>query len=205
MNRLTKLGLSFCLLIIAGITLSGCTLPFGPAKAGLQVMTTEIPASVFLNGQYLEKTPYIGKNLKPGEYLLKVQPDDPEYVPYETTISLNKGLLTVVTWKPGTRPETSGGVIYEMESLPQKRTEISIISIPDKAIVSLDSQQKDFTPLLLENVEEGSHEFEIRLPSYDSQKHTINVIEGYRINITVKMAKQSLAETQPVELEETGS
>lgn len=187
------MSLYLTVLVASTILLAGCSLPLGPAKAGLQVMTTEVPASIFLNGQYLEKTPYIGKNLKPGEYMLKIQPDNPAFVPYETTITLAKGLLTVVTWKPGERPETSGGVIYEMESLSQKnKTELSIISIPDKAIVSLDQDKKDFTPLLLKDVAIGTHEFEVRLPSYETQKHTINIIEGYRINITVKLAKHSL-------------
>lgn len=198
MKVLQKLVQRFGLLAMSSFLLTGCSLPLIPSKSGLQVITTDVPASIYLNGQYLEKAPYIGKSLKPGEYLLKIQPEDSAFVPYETTVSLKKGLLTVVTWKPGNRPETSGGVIYEMEKLPKKnQTEISVISIPDKAIVSLDQSKKDFTPLLLEDVSAGSHEFEVRLPSYDSQKHTINVIDGYRINITVKLAKNTLDESPP--------
>ncbi len=193
MSKLAKVILGGVVLLLSSALMTGCLAQFGPAKSGLQVITTDVPASIFLNGQYLEKTPYIGKDLKPGEYLLKIQPDGPEYVPYETTVSLKKGLLTVVTWKPGSRPETSGGVIYEMEQLTsKKKTEVSFISIPDKAVISFDQEKKDFTPLLVENISPGTHEFEIKLPSYDSQKHTINVIEGYRINITVKLAKQNL-------------
>ena len=108
------------LLVISTMFLSACN-PFAKKKAGLQVMTNDIPASVFLDGQYIEKTPYIGKELQPGNYLLKIQPDDSNLTSYETTINLRSGLLSVVIWKPGNRPETSGGVIYEMEKLSSSK------------------------------------------------------------------------------------
>lgn len=180
---------AFALLLVSSLLLSGCN-PFVEKKSGLQVITNDIPASIYLDGQYLEKTPYIGKDLKAGQYTLKILPDDSNLVPYETTINLRGGLLTVVTWIPGNRPETSGGVIYEMEKLSNsKHAEISIISLPDQAIVSLDGQNREFTPILIENIEPGHHEFEMSLPSYETQKHTINVVAGHRMDVTVKLAK----------------
>lgn len=185
MNKLTRL----LILVLIPITLSGCSL-FKSKNAGLQVITNDISSSVFLDGQYLEKTPYIGKEFQPGVYTLRIQPDDPNLVPYETSIHLTAGLLTVVTWKPGERPETSGGVIYEMEKLSGKnQTELSIISLPDSAIVSIDDGTKQFTPVLIDAIEPGQHEFEVTIPSYETQRHTINVIQGHRMNVTVKLAK----------------
>ncbi len=176
-------------MLLSSFFFSGCSLT-AQKKSGLQVITNDVPSSVFLNDQFLEKTPYIGKNFQPGQYTLRIQPDNPELVPYETSITLRKGLLSVVTWKPGKRPETSGGVIYEMEkSVGSRKTEMFITSLPDGAIVRLDNQPKDFTPLIVENIEPGHHEFEVSLPSYETQKHTINAIEGHRMNVTVKLAK----------------
>lgn len=153
-------------------------------------MTGEISASVFINGQYGEKTPFINKSLVPGEYTIKIQPDNPIYVPYETVVTVNKGLLTVVTWNPGMRSETSGGVVYELEKLADKnKTEVSIISIPDRSIVSIDGQEKDFTPVIIDTLSPGQHELEVSLPSYNTQQHTINILAGHRLNVTVKLAK----------------
>jgi hypothetical protein len=189
-----KLVLSVIIVLFTSIFFSGCTNPLAPKKAGLQVITNEVPSSIFINGQYLEKTPYIGKDLKPGEYTLKIQPDDTKLVAHETTVQLRSGLLTVVTWKPGDRPETSGGVIYEMEKMSNsKNAELSIISIPDGAIVKVDDNSKEFTPVIIRDVTAGQHEFEVSLPSYDIQKHTINVVAGYRMNVTVKLARASEA------------
>ncbi len=190
----SRLLSAFCL-ILATVFLSACNPLTARTKAGLQVITADVPASLFLDGQYLDKSPYIGKEIKPGTYTLRIQPDDANLTPYETSINLRKGLLTVVTWKPGRRPELSGGVIYEMEKLKNKKTtELSIITIPDGAIVTLQGREKEFAPVTLTDLEAGQREFEVSLPSYDTQKHTVNLVAGHRTTITVKLAKSEVIE-----------
>jgi hypothetical protein len=178
---------------VASLLLAGCvSLPL-KSKAGLQVVTPDGTASLFLDGAYLDKTPYINKEIKPGTYTLRIQPDDPNLVPHETTITLHQGTLGVVVWKAGTRPELSSGVIYEMEKLSSSSVaELSLVSIPDAAIVSLDQRAKAFSPLSVSDIEAGQHEFEVSLPSYETQKHTVNVVAGHRVQITLKLAKQPL-------------
>lgn len=179
------------IIILIGSTflLSGCSVLNRKNVAGLQVITSNTPSSLFLDGQYLDKTPYINKTIQPGEYTLKIQPDDQELISHETQISLRKNTLTVVTWKPGNRSENSGGVIYEMEKIKSNQGELSFITIPDNSIIKFDQGEQQFSPLVLRNIEPGHHRFEISLPSYEKQQHTINVIKGYRINITAKLAK----------------
>lgn len=192
--------LSFCLLLVTGLFLAGCqNLLDYKAKAGLQVITDDIPSSVFLDGQYLNSTPLIAKDLKPGQYTIRIQPNDALLVPYETTLELKKGLLTVITWKPSDRPEMSGGVIYEMEELPDKsKSEVSITTIPEGAIVTLEGKQKDFTPVIYTDVTPGNQGFEVTLPSYETQSHTLFVQPGYRMLVSVKLAKlQPIVTTEP--------
>lgn len=180
----------FLIVIATSLFLSGCSLLDKNTTAGLQVITTDQPSSVFLDGQFLEKAPLIEKNIKPGTYGVRIEPDDPSLVPYETSVTLRKGLLTVITWKPDTRPELSGGVIYEMEPLKNKQqSEVSFITIPDGAIVALEGHEKEFAPVIIPGVNPGQREFEITLPSYESQQHTINVVQGYRMIVRVKLAK----------------
>lgn len=178
-------------LLFFSLVLSGCTSFFDKNnKAGLQVLTNDVTASIFLDGQYVEKTPYINKELKPGQYALRIEPEDSSLVPYDTTVNLGRGLLTVVTWKPGTQMELSGGVVYELEKLSStKQTELSIITIPDGAVVSIDEGEKEFSPLLKTDIKPGTHEIAISLPSYESQSHTINVVEGHRLNVLISLAK----------------
>lgn len=182
--------LSLVFFVIFSVVVSGCSVLDSKTKAGLQVITADVPSSLFLDGQYVDKTPYIGKEFKPGSYTLLIQPDDQKLTPYETQVTLNKGLLTVVTWKPGPSPEQSGGVVYEMEKITNKKgTELSLVSIPDGAIVALPDREKVFTPTSITDIPAGQVDIEFSLPSYDSQKHTINVLAGYKLRITVKLAK----------------
>lgn len=179
--------------IILSTFLSGCIPEFNKVPtAGLQINTGNIRSSVFINGQYLDKSPLIKKDLKPAEYYIEIKPDDEELATYQTNLTLLPSLLTVITWVPGKTPEQSGGVIYEMEPLSDKdKSEVSFSSIPDGAIVEFADFDKDFTPVVFTNVEPEEKEFTVSLPSYSTQKHSIRVVKGYKMHITVKMAKLS--------------
>ncbi len=182
------------------VIFSGCNPLNKNSKSGLQVITDGVASSVFLDDQYIEKTPFINREIKPGEYTLKIQPDGPNLVSYETKITLRPGLLTVVTWKLAERPELSGGVIYEMEPIKSNsKSEVSFITIPDGAIVALQGKEKEFSPVIITDVTPGHNEFEVSLPSYESQKHTINAVVGYRMLVSVKLAKVGIGETQKTE------
>ena len=176
--------------LLVSTLLSGCSLLDRHTTGGLQIITNNKPSSVFLDGQYLEKTPFIEKNLKPGNYSLRIEPDDPDLTPYETSVSLRSGLLTVVTWKPERTPELSGGVVYEMEPLKNKKqAEVAFITVPDGTIIAFDELEKEFSPTTFPNLSHGQHTFEITLPSYETQKHTLNVVAGYRVQVRAKLAK----------------
>ena len=178
------------LLILVSIFLTGCNLLPSKAKTGLQVMTNDAVSSVFINGQFIDKTPIIDKSLTPGVYELKIVPDDPLLMPYQTQVVLRERLLTVVTWIPGRSVETSGGVVYEMEPLRDKNlAEISFVTIPNEAIITLDEGKKEFAPKVYSNVSPGNHVYEATLPSFKAQRHTINVVQGYRMIIKITLAK----------------
>lgn len=171
--------------------LAGCNPLQKKQKAGLQIETNNITSTVFINDTYLEKTPLKQLGLQPGTYQLTIQPDDPKYVAHQTTITLRGGTLTAVAWKPGTRAELSGGVIYELEPIKDKKSaEVSIVTIPDEAIVSLDGGQKEFAPMIFTNLNPGKHTLMLVLPSYQSQELNIDALAGYRTLVTAKLAKE---------------
>ncbi len=190
--------LRLALIVFLMVIFSGCSFFDKQKNSGIQVITNDVPSSVFINGQYLEKAPLIEKNIVPGEYNIRIEPDDSTLASYETTVMLRKGLLTVITWKPGERPETSGGVIYEMEPISSDKSQITFASIPDGAIISLDGGEKEFAPITYEDIEPGHHEFEVNLPSYETQRHTINALPGQRMVVNIKLAKLTSSSTPPV-------
>lgn len=188
LQRSRSLFTSLVMVVFAAATISGCT---AKNESGLQVLTNDISSAVYLDNKFVATTPYVDKKLKPGEYSLEIRPDDITYVPYQTKLSLKKGTLTVVNWHPGKRPETSGGVIFETEPLRDKKaTELSITTIPDGGIIYVDGEAKGFAPVTVNNLSKGEHQFEVKLPSYESIAKPINILEGYRILVTVKLGKQ---------------
>lgn len=184
-------ALAAILLVVCFISFWIVKLNLKPAKGGLQVITNEIPSSVFINGQYADKTPYINKELKPDTYNVRIQPDNPTLASHEMAVHVNRELLSVITWIPGDRPETSGGVVYEVEPLKSKKntSELFIVSLPDGAVVTIDDATRDFTPLTMTDLQPGQHKISISLPSYETQTHTINALAGNKMIVTVKLAK----------------
>lgn len=176
------------------MTFAGCSLLEFKSVAGLQVVTNDVPSSVFINGQYLNKAPLIDRSLKPGVYEIEIRPDDSTLTPYETTINLRKGFVSMITWKPAALPELSGGVVLEMEELDDKQAaEVEFETIPDAAIIHV-GERREFSPVTITDLSPGRHDFEISLPSYETQQHTLEVQPGYRLLVSVKLAKSQAIE-----------
>lgn len=204
------------LLLIVSAAVTSLGLINKQQRAGLQILTPDKPTSVFLDGIYLNKTPMVEKNLKPGEHVVKLVPEDSAQSSAEETVRLHPGTLTVVSWHPGTSPELAGLTIYEMEKLPDTRPfwqrwqslsqsqlpgELKFVSIPDNAILRVSTQEDPtYAPLDLSLTDPSKVEFSAQLPSYEEQKHTVEVKPGYRITVLMKLARltampTSLAQT----------
>lgn len=199
MHSVKTIGKYLVAIVLTGVLLTGCTSIFDKeSRAGVQIGTGQIDSVVFINGQYLDRTPLTRKNLKPGEYVIEIKPTDENLVPYETSITLRQDLLSVITWKPAATPEQSGGVVYEMEPLSTKdATEISFSTVPDGAIIQLKDKSKEIAPYTFKDVPPGEVEYTVSLPSYEQQQHTINVVPGYRMLVSIKLAKQNAIILQP--------
>ncbi len=180
------------LLLFVSLVLAGCQkIPFLQKNqaGGLQINTEGSTASVFLNGEFANKTPYVDKNLKVGTYAVKLEPDDKSMSAYETSITIYPNTLAVMNWTIASSLEESGGVVFEMEPLNGKNSALSLTSIPDSTIVNIDNESKGFTPVLMEEITPGDHEVKISLPSYKTQDHNINIVEGMKMHMMVKLGK----------------
>lgn len=187
-----KLLFISCLLFTA-IFLTSCTLPFfgQKKKAALQI-TSEPKATVFLNGEHLSQTPYFDENLKPGDYTLKLVPESSEtsLSPWQAAIKLNPGIMTVVNRRFGETEEESSGYILTLEPIAEKdKARISVISTPDSVVVSLDAEPKGFTPLSLDEVEEGERVLNISALGYREETIKAKTIKGHKLIVNVQLAK----------------
>ena len=180
------------------------------ALAGLQIeyLGPDRYASVFLDDQYLEKAPLANRDIRSGDYILKIVPDDQTLAEFSTPITLTTGTLTVVSYKPGPTTKESAATIYEIEKVADLKDfgQVSFESYPEHALLSFNGETTQYTPIVLENLVPQEYQYRVSLPSYETQEHTLQVLAGYTIKVSIKLAKlaenpldQAQVETSPEE------
>lgn len=172
------------------------------AQGGLQVVTYETDASLFLNDQYLDKSPFIDRKINAGRYSLSITPDNKELVPHNLSVTINPGTLAVVYWKPGPTLAKSSGLVYELEPINDRKLgELQVVTEPNEAIITLNNGSQEFAPHLFKELDPGDHTIKISLPGYEQNEQKFNISAGYRLKITAKLAQTGPAgdETEPTE------
>jgi len=184
----------FCSLLLGGCTVKNL---FVKIPAGLEITTT--PAStVFLNNENKGETPYINKDLKPGDYILKlVASSGDNLTPYETKLSLTSKASTIInhTFAPS-ELDASGYTLQLQEDL-SGGTFLSVISDPDTVNVTLDDKPSGFTPLSKIAITPGSHSLVATSPGYLEQTLPVNAVKGYNLIVNFKLASETITLTPP--------
>ena len=185
--------INFFFFIIIAFFFSACSIPFLNAQgnAGLSIKSTP-KATVFLDGKYLGATPFFDEKIKPGDYTLKLIPESGVGNTWESQIKLVPGVMTVVSRELGETFETSSGYVLSMEKATQKdQTNLLVVTIPDGAIVSVDGEPKDFSPITVDNVSPADHTILVSSPGYIDKSFNTNLIQGYKLTASVQLAKNT--------------
>jgi hypothetical protein len=199
----------FWLVFLAIVILSAAIfLYFNPPHsinfAGLQIeyLGPDQNASVFLDNQFLEKAPLSERNILSGDYILKIVPDDQNLAEFSTPLTLTRGTLTVVSYNPSLTSKKSSATIYEVEaaSNSEKVGTISFETYPEHTLLSFNQQATQYTPVILSNLAPQEYQYRVSLPSYETQEHTLQVLAGYTIRASIKLAKLADDSTSNEEL-----
>jgi len=184
----TILAIIVTLLVAAAVYLIN---PFEKKVPGaLQVVVEGTSASLFLDDQYLDKSPYIDRKINPGKYTLNIIPDASDKKAMQLPISINSGTLTVVFWKPETSIEQSSGVIYELYQIEDKnKGELEVKTVPASAIINFSNQTQQFAPYIFKDIEPGQHNLQIQLPAYQLPEQKITIQAGYRLSIYAQLGE----------------
>ena len=160
---------------------------------GLKV-TANLQSKIYLDGKLQGTTPFCRctpeNNLKEGEYLLKIAPDDQKIVPFSYRINIEKGVLTVVdrTFLPGS---FASAYILSLEKINSKESEIMVISIPDQALVSIDGNTQGVTPYSLKNTASSDHDIELSKDGYNKKTIRIKTIPSYKLIANVLLGTKN--------------
>lgn len=194
--------------LFSSVAFSGCVVQEKKQRSGLQVESgNNQQMSLFIEGSYINQTPLIEKNLKPGTYNFKLVPTDPTLAPFEGSINLHPGTVSWIIWNPGPTQETSGGTFLEMqvnssndnswlsllnnEEQNENEGKIIIRSTPEKAIISINNEEQvRFAPTEISLKSPENIVYNATLPSYETQAHTIAPQLGYTITLTTKLARK---------------
>ena len=191
MKKLFLLAVS--LLIIVGIAfLVRSKLLENKQPAGLKI-TSKPKATIFLEGKHLGQTPFLSKELKPGEFTLKLVPESETFFPWEQKIKLNPGTLTVVDRQFGESEELSSGEILTLESLTSKNlVSLAVISSPDGIMVKVDGVARGLTPISLEDITEGDHRISLSLPGFLGKEVRAKTVLGRKLIVNAKLTKEKI-------------
>ncbi|HAU98988.1 MAG: hypothetical protein UX04_C0002G0170 [Microgenomates group bacterium GW2011_GWF2_45_18] len=184
--------LSFFVLLSSAVFLSGCSLSLSK-KTGAISIEASPSSEIFLNGESIGKTPVAEKTVDAKTYTVRIVPEDTTKVPYETNIKVEPSLKTELKWNSGDTADASSGTLYEMEKLSDSsKTELSIVTSPDNAVIIVDDKPKGISPTLVNDLSEGSHSIKISAPGYIEMTTTTLLTKGYRTTITLKLARETL-------------
>lgn len=170
-----------CLLLVT--VLSACSTIGTPKLAALQV-TSAPEASVFLDGQFLGKTPFFSDQLKEGDHLLKLAAQETEYV---DKITLNAQTLTVVNRTLADNFQAQSG---ETLSLEDSQKGLFVISLPPAADLTLDGSLLGKTPYLTLDIADGEHKILLSKLGFISREFSIKTSKNYQLLADVTLASE---------------
>ncbi len=188
------------IVLLLGLILSGCSLPFVAGKPAALQVASNPKASVFLDGKHVGQTPFMDQKLKPGEYAVKLVPEDPtgRLPAWETKIKLSSQILTVVSRDIAATDQQSSGEILTLEPLSTKtQNSLAIVSLPDTVVIKIDNQPQGFTPKSIDNINPGEHIVSLTQAGYKEKTLRVKIDSGYKLTVSAQLAKESLIEAEP--------
>jgi len=186
------------MVVLSSLILGAC----GVDRSGVEIISKPT-AKVYLDGKESGMTPYKNNSLKPGEIEIKLDDGNGNY--WERTIKLENNVTTVINW--GFTEDKNSGYILSMEKTGENGS-ILVNSSPGGAMIYIDGELKNNSPIKVEKVGEGDRKLSISYPGYKSINLIMKVIKGYQLIIDAKLEKETATNTtdqiSPTPTEELG-
>lgn len=156
------------------------------SRAGLQI-DSNIKTKVLINDQEMGETPFMNSEMKEGEVLVTLQPEEVGTVsatPWKGYVKLNPGTLTVVNRNIESSAQASSGEVITLE----KGKGVTVVSTPSEAEVTVDGIVMGRTPITLSDLTAGDHQFILNKENFIKRSIRAKLVDGYNLVLTVDLA-----------------
>jgi hypothetical protein len=169
----------------------------GGKKAAIQITTTPT-AKVFLGDKEVGMTPFETESIKPGDVDLKLVPEDSSLTTWEKRLTINANTRLIVEKQFSVDLEKEESQILYLEKTNEKtKAGLTLVSIPDGVSVTVDGQMRGFAPVKIDDITAGDRKIVISRPGYKSKEILTRALEGYRLVVEVKLAKEDDGAVEP--------
>jgi len=181
---------------------------FSRQGAGALQVSATPKATVYIDGELKGVTPFFSDEVEAGEHLIKIVPETTidTLISWEGKVNLAPGIITAINRNLGTTEAESSGEILSLERISSRNTaSLTVVSIPDQAVVKINGVPEGFAPVLKENLTPGDYQVVVSSPGFEERSITAQTVAGYKLTVSVKLAQkiEGIAEATPSgELEE---
>ncbi len=208
MKRNLLLGLAV-ILILAGLFLITRVIhTLSPSGQGALQITANIKSDVYLNDELIGQTPLCkceqNNTVKQGDYSVRIVPQDKSMDPFIAKITVSPGVLTAVerTFLPGS---LASAYILTLEKTNQKEPQLMVSTIPDSAMIAIDSSPRGASPYLLENIAASEHEVEIQKEGFAKKTIRVRTVPEYKLVVAAFLGTQSAENFETTRVSPTAS
>ncbi len=158
-------------------------------RGGLQV-TANVEGRVLLNGELIGDIPVRKLNqqdtIPVGSYELRIEPKDTTLAAFTTRIRINSGVLTAVdkTFLPGS---LGSSYTLTLEKSSNPKPQIEITSIPDTALITIDSVPSGATPFKSDSLSSSEHELELQKEGFSKKTIRVRTVEGHILVVSASL------------------
>ncbi|HRN96652.1 MAG TPA: SH3 domain-containing protein [Candidatus Levybacteria bacterium] len=199
MKRNLLLVLAVVLILIGLFLLTQVFQTLNPSGQGALQVTSNITGTVFLDDKNIGETPVCkcdqNNMVKQGEYMVKIVPSDTQYAPFVVKVKIEPGVLTAVerTFLPGS---LASAYVLTLEKTNTKDAQLFIGTLPDSAVVTVDSVPIGASPHLMESISASEHEVEIQKDGFAKKTIRVRTVENYKLIISAYLGTEN-GETTP--------
>ncbi len=180
-----KLLTFFLFLLFGGVTIfvGWKLLPQAVNFSGLQIVANGGEADIYLDNQKIGVTPFEDEKRHPGEYILKLVPQNHKLESWSRKIILTTGAMTTVERYFSEDGKRDGGLIVYLSTVNDKMSQVEIITDPDEATVYFNKENKGKTPVTIYDVPAGNQEIIIKKTGYEDKIHKVDTVSGYKLSL----------------------